>query len=262
MFIHNLNPVFLRIPEINLGFFSLGPLAIRYYGLVYAIGFVLITIILEKNAHKVKNLSKQKASDLMFYVMLGMLIGARIAHILFDLPYYIQNPQYLFSFWRGGMAFIGGLIGSFAVAMIYCRKHKISVYKVADLVVVYIPLVLGFGRIANFINGELFGYETSLPWGVNFNSEMDASGALVFRHPSQLYESILKFTLFGMMLYMKGKKLKDGQLFWFFVAFYGITRFTAEFFRYNGSLILGLSIMQYISLAMIVAGAVQFRRLR
>ena len=244
MFVNNLNPVILR----------LGPFALTYYGLVYAAGFLFITHKLMHASAKIKNLDKDKAESLMTIGMIGLVIGARIGHIFFELDYYIAHPLEVFAVWHGGMAFIGGLIGAFVFAGIYCRKHKVNLFAVGDIIALYAPLFLAFGRIANFINSELFGYPTSLPWGVNFNNETNILGELIYRHPSQLYESVLKFSVFAILFFLSKKKRKPGFIFWNFVWLYGLTRFVAEFFRYNAALYFGLSVMQYISIGLFVLG--------
>jgi len=244
------------INNINPNLLTIGPFSVRFYGIVYAFGFLFMIWLLRKLARekKVKDLTQDRATDLALYTMIGIIIGARIGHVLFEYPKYIQNPLNIFKIWNGGMAFIGGLIGAFIVAYRYCRKNDIRLLDIADPLALYAPLVLGIGRIANFINGELYGKISNLPWAVNFNNEQDAIGNLVYRHPSQLYELLFMLLLFVSLFMISKRENKKGYLLWSFVWIYGLQRFIAEFYRYNFAVILGLSPMQYISIAMIMVG--------
>ncbi|MBN1502964.1 prolipoprotein diacylglyceryl transferase [Candidatus Woesearchaeota archaeon] len=240
MFVHNINPVIAQI----------GPIQIRYYSLVYLFGFLFTVFLLDKLAKSksIKNLTRENASDLITFTMLGVIIGGRIGHILLDIKYYVHYPIETVMIWHGGMSFIGGFLAGLGIAFFYCKRKKIDFYKAADKVIIYVPLFLALGRIANFVNGELYGYITDLPWAVKFP---DVPG---FRHPSQLYEACLKFMAFFILLFVRNKKHKPGFILALFTLLYGITRFIAEFFRYYSSLPLGLSTMQYISLIMVAAG--------
>jgi phosphatidylglycerol---prolipoprotein diacylglyceryl transferase len=246
MFIDNINPNLVVI----------GPVAIRYYGLVYALGFLAAILILTGAAKRkeIKNLDEGGAADLMIWGMLGLVVGARLGHVLFAWQYYIVHPAEIIMIWHGGMAFIGGLLGMFAAILVFSRNKGIRLFQVADRLSVFAPLFLGIGRLANFANGELYGKITNLPWAVNFNGERDFLGNLIYRHPSQLYEALMKFMLFGILLFISRKKHPEGGIFFNFIWIYGVTRFIAEFFREGETLVFGLTTMQYISLAMIVMG--------
>src|SRR3989344_5785490 len=182
MFINNINPTLLHI----------GFLEIRYYGLVYLLGFILLYLFLNKNKDKI-SMTKDDIYNLIFYIFLGILIGSRALHILWELPYYISNPIKIFYFWEGGMAFHGDLIGTAIASYYFCRKKKISIAKLADIIVIPAVIVLALGRIANFINGELYGTITNAPWCVKFS---DAEGC---RHPAQLYSALKRFIVLGIL---------------------------------------------------------------
>ena len=241
MFMHNINPVLLNI----------GPLEIRYYGLVYVIGFLLVYYILNKRKQELK-LTKQDVESFLLYIILGTIIGARLLEVFIWGPsYYLANPLKILAIWEGGMSLHGGLIGVALVCYYFCKKHNIKIAKIADILVVPAVFILALGRIANFINGELVGTLTNVKWCVKFP---DYKGC---RHPVQLYGAAGRFLLFGYLLTLKKiKKFKDGFLFWNFILFMGIGRFFIDFLR-DDARVLGLNMGQYLSIVMvIVAGYV------
>ena len=238
MFIHNLNPILLK----------LGPLELRYYGLVYVLGFIATFFYLN---HLVKNkkikLSQDQLSDLLFYLILGVIFGGRIFYILFyNLKYYLNNPFEIFAVWHGGMSFHGALIGLMIVLYYFSKKEKIKFYTLADIIVLPAALFLFFGRIANFINGELYGHITNVSWAVKFQN---ISG---YRHPSQIYEALKNIVIFSILSLQLNKSRKPGFLFWQFVFFYGLFRFFIEFFRFSPNYYFGLSTGQYLCIFMII----------
>ena len=246
MFIHSINPVFL----------SIGPVEIRYYGLIMALGvFFGILIVRDLARRKKLGIDEDTLLEGLFYMVLFGFIGARIDHILLhDTMFYLANPLEIFAVWHGGLAAHGAFIGGILALYLYCRKKKISIYQVLDLTVVPLALGLAFGRIANFINGELYGRITSVPWAVKF------PGVEGFRHPSQLYESAKNFIIFFTLLFItkketKKKTHKDGFIFWAFIFMYSLLRFFVEFFREPDFLFLGLSLGQITSIILLVVSA-------
>src|SRR3989344_5052686 len=175
MFYHNINPVL----------FSIGSLEIRWYGIIFVIGFLIAYFMIGYLAkRKALNLTKDDTADLLFYLVIGILIGARAFYVfIYNAGYYISNPLESLMFWHGGLSFHGGLVGAVIAAWIFCRKKKLSMLELGDIIVIPLAIGLCLGRIANFINGELVGMVTNLPWCVNFK------GYEGCRHPSQLYES-------------------------------------------------------------------------
>ena len=250
MFIHNIDPVLL----------SLGPLQIRYYGLFWLIGFVMAYFLLIHLAKKKElSVTKDDIADLLLYIIVGTVLGARIFYILvYNLPFYLSNPFEMLAIWHGGLSFHGGLIGAVAAGFLYCRRKKISFYEIADMVVIPLALGLALGRIGNFINGELYGRITDVPWAVKFP---DAEG---FRHPSQIYASLKDLIIFFTLLAIKDKKLPKGFMFWAFVVMYSALRFAVEFFRQPDEqlgFIMGfLSMGQVLSIVMFLIGAFFLRR--
>jgi phosphatidylglycerol:prolipoprotein diacylglycerol transferase len=206
-----------------------GPMRVSWYGLMYVFGFLAsYFLVLYQMKKKDFGITRQEVDSLYFYLALGLVIGARLGYVLFyDLPLYLKNPFEILSIWHGGMSFHGGLIGVLAAWFIFCWKNKKSFWKIADLFVVTAPLGLGFGRIGNFINGELYGRVTQVPWGMIF-----PKGGPLPRHPSQLYESALEGgVLFLILWFLKDKKLPPGGLLAIFLSLYGGFRFFLEFFR-------------------------------
>lgn len=243
MLVHNINPVLLQ----------LGNLQIRYYGIIYVLGFVIsYFFILFLSRERKLGFSKDDASDLIFYLLLGVVLGSRLFYILFyNLSYYISNPLEMFALWHGGMSFHGGLVGSFIAVYLYSKKKKVHYYDILDIIVIPTAIALGLGRIGNFINGELYGRVTSLPWGMNFGDGLS-------RHPSQLYESVKNFFIFGVLWFIRNKKVPRGFLFWTFVTLYGVLRFMVEFVREPdpqlGFVFLNLSMGQVLCSVLIIVG--------
>lgn len=217
MFEHNINPVLLKI----------GIFEIRYYGLIFVLSFLIAYFILVYLAKERKlKLNKEDIADLILYLIISIVIGSRLFYVIFyNLKFYLSNPLQIFAVWHGGLSFHGGLIGAIIGALFFCKKKKISFYEIADIVVIPAALGLALGRIGNFINGELYGRITNLPWAVKFK---DAEG---FRHPSQLYESLKNFIILGILWFIRNKNLPKGFLFWSFVTMYSCLRFFVEFFR-------------------------------
>lgn len=223
--------------------FSLGSLEIRWYGLIYALGFLLGLFFLLKARERL-SLNKDEVYDLLFYLMIGDILGARLFHVLFWEPaFYFANPLEILFVWKGGLAFHGGLVGIVIAAWIFCKRKKISFLQVADVLVIPALIGLGLGRIANFINGELVGRVTDVSWCVNF-------GDGLCRHPYVLYSAIKRFALAGVLYGLqKYKVFQEGFLFWLMVFGLGIGRFFLDFLR-EDVLYLGLSVGQWMSLAM------------
>ncbi len=249
MFVHNINPVFLE----------LGKLKIYYYGLVYALGFIFLYIYLMKLSKKKSE--KIKTSDIDGYIisfsLFGIIFARLIYYVFYNFNLFISDPFILFRFWNGGMSFHGGLIGFAVGIFLFSKRKKYSFYYLTDLLVLPLTLILVFGRIANFINGELYGRITSVPWAVKFK------GVEGFRHPSQLYESFKNLLLFGIFVKLKGVKLKEGIRTWLFVLGYGILRFLIEFVRQpdvqvgNNGFIFGFITMgQILCLFMIIISSI------
>jgi phosphatidylglycerol:prolipoprotein diacylglycerol transferase len=243
-------------PKINPEIVRIGPFAVRWYGLMYLLGFA-VSYLLVKYQIKKKSLQLPKdfLDSLYSYIILGLLLGARMGYVLFyDLPSYLRHPLEIFAVWHGGMSFHGGLIGCIIAGILFTRKFKVDFWKTADLVIVTAPIGLGLGRLGNFINGELYGRVSDVPWAMVF-----PSGGALPRHPSQLYEFFLEgVVLFIILWKLKDRDLRPGVLTALFLILYGIFRFFIEFFRQPDvqlGFILGPFTMgQLLSSAMILFG--------
>ena len=237
---------------------KLGPVQVSWYGLMYILGFFASYLLVQYQMRKKDfGISKLDLENLYFYLILGLIVGARLGYVLFyDLKMYLGDPLEIIAIWHGGMSFHGGLIGVLIVGILFCWKNKKSFWKVSDLFIVTAPIGLGLGRIGNFINGELYGRVTRVPWGMIF-----PKGGPLPRHPSQLYESALEGgVLFLILWFLKDRKLPEGGLLAVFLSFYGLFRFIVEFFREPDpqlGFILGpLTMGQILCSFMIVGGAV------
>src|SRR3989442_15390763 len=216
-------------PTIDPVFLRIGPVQLRWYGLMYMLSFIIGYFLLKRNAKRRKlNLSNDDIYDLLFYLILGVMIGGRLGYVLlYDLHNYLLQPLSIFAIWQGGMSFHGGFVGVIVAAIWITRRKGWNFWEIADLVSAAIPIGLGLGRIGNFINGELFGRPTNVAWAMVF-----PEGGAIPRHPSQIYEALLEgLLLFVILRWFYRKNFHRGTVFWAFVTFYGLFRFLAEFVR-------------------------------
>jgi len=219
----------MQFPEIRPYIFKIGTLEVRWYGLMYILGFLATYLIALSEAKRKKlPLTKDDIADLIFVLALGLIVGARIGYALFyNVSHYLANPIKVFAVWEGGMSFHGGLIGAVLAALYFSRKKKIGAYQLADIIIPSVPIGIGLGRLGNFINGELYGRVTDVPWGIVF-----PTGGPLPRHPSQLYEALLEGpVLFFLLWLVRRSKAPAGVVLWVFLAFYGLFRTFVEFFR-------------------------------
>ena len=246
MFINNFNPVAFEI-------FSLG---IRWYSLAYIFGIIFGWYYCKKKIIKDEKLLNL-FDDLVTFVIIGIILGGRIGYILFyNFEYYSKNFYEIFMLWNGGMSFHGGLIGVVSATIIFCKKYKINHYIFLDAISLVAPIGIFFGRIANFINSELYGRETDVFWSVKFLAIDNIS-----RHPSQIYEAFFEgLILFFILSYLSKNQLfkKPGLISSIFLIFYSFFRFILEFFREPdvqiGYLIYNLTLGQFISILFFIFG--------
>ena len=236
--------------------FRLGPLEIRWYGLMYLLGFIVAYFIIRAELRRRNGpIPVEQADDLLFYLILGLLIGGRLGYVLFyNLPVYLAAPWEVFAVWNGGMSFHGGLIGLIVAGLIFCRKRDVRFLELADIGALSAPIGLMLGRIGNFINGELYGRVTTLPWGMVF-----PQGGNLPRHPSQLYEALFEGpVLFFFLWWLRRRTSRHGQVLAAFLIGYGVLRFFIEFVRQPdvqlGFVLYWLTMGQILCLVMICAG--------
>jgi len=247
MFINNFDPVA----------FSLFSLEFRWYSLAYIFG-ILAGWVLAKRIFIEDNSLKEKFDDYITFIILGIIIGGRLGYVIFyDLDYYLANPVEIFKIWNGGMSFHGGLLGVIIMSIWFAKKHSHNPYIYLDIVSLVAPVGIFFGRIANFINSELYGKETTLPWGVKFE-KIDE----IYRHPSQLYEAFFEGLLLFMILIFFQKSLSSknpGFISGIFLVFYSTFRFLIEFLRIPdeqlGYILFNLSMGQILCLVFFIFGS-------
>lgn len=241
MFIHNINPVA----------FSIGSLDVRFYGLVYFFGFLLgyfyFRYLIKRS--KIKHFGFDDLDSFMIYFMLGSIIGARVLNFVFYYPGVIfSDPMQLFRVWEGGMSIHGGIVGAIVAGLLFVRSRKISFYDLADHVIILLMFFLGLGRIANFINGELWGTPHAGRFCIDYSqSEFIVNPPQGCRHPYQLYESLKNFAVGIALLAVNSfASLKKGLLFWYGILAYNVLRFFLDFYRADPELFLGISTGQFL----------------
>jgi phosphatidylglycerol:prolipoprotein diacylglycerol transferase len=247
----------LTYPAIDPVAFHIGPLAVRWYGLMYLFGFACAWWLGRRRAARAgAPVTKEQVLDLVSYGALGAILGGRLGYILFyDLPGYLAAPLSVFKLWQGGMSFHGGLIGVLFAMWLYARHTKKGFFEISDFITPLVPLGLGLGRIGNFINGELWGKVSDVPWAMVF-----PGGGPLARHPSQLYQALLEGLLLFIILWVYSSKPRPMMaVSALFLIFYGLFRFAVEFVRVPdeqlGYLALGwLTMGQILSLPMFLAG--------
>lgn len=250
-------------PQFDPVAIHLGSFGIHWYGLMYLVGF-LGGLWLGKTLIRRRpdyGLTVQEVDDMLFYIALGVILGGRLGYVLFYQPgYFIQHPAEIFAVWQGGMSFHGGFLGVLFAMLFFVRKHRMPWLKIMDFVAPLVTIGLGAGRLGNFINGELWGRPTDVPWGMVFPHADNLP-----RHPSQLYEFALEGVVLFLLLWFYSQKPRPvGAVSGLFLLGYGSFRFLVEFTRepdsYLGLLSLGLSMGQWLSLPMIIVGIWMFYR--
>ena len=251
----DLTPI-MAFPFIDPVLARFGPVEIRWYGLMYLVGFAVAFLII-RSEFKRKNgpLPVDAAGDFLFYLIMGLMIGARLGYALFyNLDVYLSRPWEILAVWRGGMSFHGGMIGMIVSGWIFARSRNVAFLELADIAAISVPIGLMAGRIGNFINGELYGRVTSAPWGIVF-----PDGGPLPRHPSQLYEAVFEGPILFLILWLLRRRMNvNGGILSLFIIFYGLFRFCIEFFREPdvqlGYLYFGLTMGQILCLLMIIGG--------
>lgn len=256
----------LTYPQINpdivkFNLFGM-PLQIRWYGFFYVLSFVLGYILYKYNL-KLKNITlpKERYEGLLFAIMLGVVIGGRMGYVVFyNFLYYLKHPLEVLAVWTGGMSFHGGALGVIFAGWYYLKKHKLNFWKLADPAMPLVAIGLGLGRLGNFINGELYGRPTTVPWAMVF-PESDG----LPRHPTQLYEMFLEGIVLAIICQIVYRRTKiEGMGFWAFIWSYGVFRVFVEFFRepdvlelYKHGLFFGfMTVGMLLSMLMVIVASI------
>lgn len=246
----------LNYPEFDPIIFAIGPVAVRWYGLMYVLGFVAAWFLANRRAKEPWSpIKPEQVDDLIFYAMIGVIVGGRLGYcIVYGWQLWLEDPLYVFKITQGGMSFHGGLVGVMTAMWVYGRRIGKGMWQMTDFMAPFVPIGLGTGRIGNFINGELWGKETTVPWSFNVNGQS--------LHPSQLYEALLEGLVLFVILWVFSRKERpylavSGMfLFW-----YGAFRFFVEFYRVpdadKGYILFGwVTQGQILTAPMIVLGAI------
>lgn len=249
-------------PQFDPVAIAIGPVAIHWYGLMYLMAFaqfLLLGNLRLKQVHiKSAGLSYKNLEDILFAGVAGVILGGRLGYIIFYMPeHYLAHPLDIFKVWEGGMSFHGGFLGVLVAMWWSAKKHHKSFFEITDLIAPLIPFGLAFGRLGNFINGELWGRPSDLPWAMIFPQ----AGDLMARHPSQIYQLAGEGLCLGLILWWYASSPRRlAQVSGAFLLGYGVFRFLAEFARepdnFLGLLSFGLSMGQWLSLPMILLGLV------
>jgi phosphatidylglycerol:prolipoprotein diacylglycerol transferase len=255
----------MPFPHFDPVAFSFGPLVVRWYALAYLAGLVAGWRWCMAMARRDSSAPRPEFFDeFLSWAVLGVILGGRVGYILFyNFNQYLADPLEIFKVWHGGMSFHGGMLGVIAAAYVFTRKKKIPFFAFTDLLACVTPIGLGLGRLANFVNGELFGRVTDVPWGIVF-----PRGGPMPRHPSQLYEALAEgLILLLIMFFLSSKpeiRARKGFLSGVFLILYGVFRFGIEFFREPdaqlGFLFAGATMGQWLCVPMIVAGIIILAR--
>lgn len=255
---HSLSLAALPFPEIDPVIFSIGVFSLRWYAVAYIMGIVMGWLLLRRlTASPHDNIGRPPLDDLINFGIIGIIIGGRLGYILgYNAVYYLQHPIEVLYVWQGGMSFHGGFAGMVASIILVARKHKVSVLGLGDLIALAAPIGLFFGRIANFINSELYGRITDVPWAFVF-----PNGGPLPRHPSQLYEAVLEGLILFIILawvYRRGGRNKPGLMIGVFMTGYAIARILVENVRepdaHLGFIVDNITMGQLLSLPMLVLG--------
>lgn len=248
----------IAFPILDPVLFEIGPFAVRWYALAYIVGILLAWrygLYLARRPQA--QITPQQFDDLLLYATLGVILGGRLGYVLFYKPgYFIEYPAEILMVWQGGMSFHGGLLGVIIAMLLYARAQKIAFFAIADIAACATPIGLFLGRLANFVNGELYGRPTELPWGIVF-----PDGGPMARHPSQLYEAFLEGIVLFAILFLVARfsdaLLRRGFLSGLFLVLYGLFRSLVEILREPDAhlgYIGGVTMGQILSLPMILIG--------
>lgn len=235
--------------------FKIGPLVIHTYGLMMALAF-LAAMFISKREARIQGEDPEKIADLIFYIIVWGVIGARLFYVAVNLSWFIAHPLDVVKVWEGGLVFYGGFIGGLAAGYYCVGKRDLPFWKSFDILTPCLPFGHFLGRLGCFNAGCCYGNVSDLPWAVTFTNPLSLAPLYTPLHPSQLYEAFANLALFGAIMAVRKKKRFDGQLFWGYVVVYGVIRFLLEFARGDerGNALLGLSPAQQVGVILCVSG--------
>ncbi|MBS3146756.1 prolipoprotein diacylglyceryl transferase [Candidatus Woesearchaeota archaeon] len=241
---------------INPIIFKIGSLEIRWYGLIMALAFLIGSLIAVKLGKK-RNLNKDQVYDFLIYLIPFSILFARLFHVfVYNFSYYTSNPIQIFQIWKGGVSLFGGLFGALIAAIIYSKVKKVPLLNLADVFIIPLSFGIIFGRIGNFINQELYGKITNLPWAMKFDN---VEG---LRHPTQIYEALGHLIIFLVLIFIWKKSPRKGVIFYIFLILYSTFRFFMEFLREGDILIFKLTTTQLIIVPIILISFFLLLRLK
>ncbi|MBS3149947.1 prolipoprotein diacylglyceryl transferase [Candidatus Woesearchaeota archaeon] len=241
---------------INPVIFKISSLEIRWYGLIMALAFLIGSFIAVKLGKK-RNLSKDQIYDFLLYLIPFSIIFARLFHVfVYNSSYYIENPVQIIQIWKGGVSLYGGLFGALLAGLIFSKKRKIPFYDLADVFIIPFSFGIIFGRIGNFINQELYGKITSLPWAVKFDNIVG------LRHPTQIYEALGHLMIFIILIKLFKKEKPKGFIFYTFIIIYSIFRFFMEFLREDTQVLFNLTLTQLFIIPILIISIILLKSLK
>jgi phosphatidylglycerol:prolipoprotein diacylglycerol transferase len=260
-----MHPILFEIPRIEFFDWVIGPIPIRLYGLMIGLGFVIGVYLAARQAKK-EGVNPDRVIDLGVYLLLTAIVGSRLLFVLTNLQHFESNPFEAFAIWKGGLVFYGGVLGAIPVGIWYVRRHRLPVWKTADIMAPSVSLGHAFGRLGCFFAGCCYGAPCSGPVCITFNDPHSLAPLGVPLYPTQLMEASGEFLIFAALLLVRRSKAFDGQLFWLYALLYATLRFIIEFFR--GDAVRGLyfgnavSTSQIIALGMFILSVFMMWRLR
>ena len=263
-----MTPLVMAFPAIDPEILRIGPFALRWYALAYIAGIVIgWRLALRAADAPPRRVTRAQVDDFVSWATLGIILGGRLGYVLFYKPgYYLSNPGEILALWRGGMSFHGGMLGVIGATLLFARRRGVPLLALGDVVALAAPIGLFFGRIANFINAELYGRASDVAWAMVFPTDP----LQLPRHPSQLYEAALEglalFAALALLAWRSDARLRPGTLAGSFLVGYSIARIACEFFRepdaHLGFLYAGATMGQLLCLPMLAAGIVLVARAR
>lgn len=240
--------------------FRLGPVEIRFYGLMYVVAILVASWLIKKEVkRKGVALIDDEVMNLIIWTVVGGVIGARLYYVVFNLDYYLSNPSEIPAVWHGGLAIHGGMIGGVSAAWVFLKRKSVAFWRMADSVAPALILGQAFGRFGNFMNGDAHGRPTDMPWGIVFPPESIAGSEFpgIPLHPTMLYELFINLSIFLFLwLYLKEKDHKDGFIFASYIALYSVGRFVVEHFRADSLMAGTLRAAQMVSLSIAVVALI------